>query len=570
MLHRDVKPSNLLIDLRGDLWVTDFGLARLQSEASLTMTGDILGTLRYMSPEQALAKRVIIDHRTDIYSLGATLYELLTMHAVFEEEDRGALLRQIAFGEPRPLRRLNPAVPRELETIVLKALSKDASSRFATAQELADDLRRYLEDRPIKAKRPTLSERAAKWARRHTAVVWSAVALLVLAVVGLSAGIVLVNQEKRQTERERDRATRAAADLELEDYSHKVDLAHHEILDDNPNLAESRLFGCPARLRGWEWNFVKRLAHLDRLTYDVHKRAVQCLAVSPDGQWIVSASGTAYDDAGKDDRAEVKIWDVDSGRERLKLDGDPLVGTVQCVAISPDGKWIATGGGYYKPELAARLTLWNAATGKQVRMWRGEGNTVMAVAFHPDGKTLAAGYGRYYGQEDATGDIRFFDVATGKETGEKLPGPVGGVNGLSFSPDGRRLAVAGYGCTDVWELATPRSTAKKQTLAGHSKWVYCVAFSPDGRWLATGSWDRTIVIRDAATLKVLTTIDGHRGLCLRPGFQSRWQDDRRGVREPERQGLGRGDRPGAGSDSRPHQLRLHRRVPSRRQSDHRR
>ena len=188
------------------------------------------------------------------------------------------------------------------------------------------------------------------------------------------------------------------------------------------------------------------------------------------------------------------------------------------MAVSPDGKWIATGGGYYKPELAARLTLWNAETGKQVRTWQGEGNTVMAVAFHPDRKTLAAGYGRYYGQEDATGDIRFFDVATGKETGEKLPGPVGGVNGLSFSPDGRRLAVAGYGCTDVWELATPRSTAKKQTLAGHSKWVYCVAFSPDGRWLATGSWDRTIVVRDAATLKVLTTIDGHRGFVYGLAF----------------------------------------------------
>jgi WD40 repeat protein/serine/threonine protein kinase len=511
VLHRDVKPSNLLVDPRGELWVTDFGLARLQGEAGLTMTGDILGTLRYMSPEQALGRPAAIDHCTDVYSLGATLYELLTLHPVFEDEDRGALLRQIAFGEPRPLRKLNAAVPRELETNVLKALEKEPGSRYATAQELAEDVRRYMEDRPIKAKRPSLSERAAKWARRHTAVVWSAVALLVLAVIALSAGIVLVNQERRQTERERDRATHVAEDLKVEDYSRKIDLAHHEIQDDNPGLAESRLFGCPARLRGWEWDFVRRLAHRDLLTYDIHTRAVHGLAVSPDGEWIVSASGITYDDASEDHRAEVKIWDVNSGRERLTLDGDPLVGTIQCVAVSRDGKWIATGGGYYHPRIAARLTLWNATTGKQVCAWQAKGGTVMAVAFHPDGKTLAAGYGRYYGQENATGHIQFIDVEKRVAFGEKLPGPIGGVNGLSYSPDGRRLAVAGYGCTDVWDLATTRSTAVRRSLAGHTKWVFGVAFSPDGQRLTAGGWDRTIVIRDAATLEVITTIDGHRG-----------------------------------------------------------
>src|SRR5262249_37303566 len=151
-----------------------FGLARLQSEASLTLTGDLIGTLRYMSPEQALAKRVIIDHRTDIYSLGATIYELLTLHPVFEGTDRQELLRQIAFAQPRPPRKLNPSLPRELGTIVLKALTKDPAGRYATTQDLADDLRRFLEDRPIQARRTSLPERVAKWARRHTAVVYSA------------------------------------------------------------------------------------------------------------------------------------------------------------------------------------------------------------------------------------------------------------------------------------------------------------------------------------------------------------------------------------------------------------
>src|SRR5262249_26082686 len=155
-------------------------------------TGDLLGTLRYMSPEQALAKRVVIDHRTDIYSLGATLYELLALRPVFEGDDRQELLRQIAFAEPRPLRKLNAAVPRELEAIVLKAPAKAPAGRYATAQELADDLRRFLEDRPIRARRPTLWDRTAKFVRRHTAAVTAALLVLTVAVVALAIGTVLI------------------------------------------------------------------------------------------------------------------------------------------------------------------------------------------------------------------------------------------------------------------------------------------------------------------------------------------------------------------------------------------
>ena len=158
IVHRDIKPANLLLDTRGNLWITDFGLARFQAEAglTLTLTGDLLGTLRYMSPEQALGRRELVDHRTDIYSLGVTLYELLTLQPAFGGRDRQELLRQIAHEEPAPPRRLNPAIPRDLETIVLKAMAKEPESRYATAQELADDLRRFLEHKPIQARRPTL------------------------------------------------------------------------------------------------------------------------------------------------------------------------------------------------------------------------------------------------------------------------------------------------------------------------------------------------------------------------------------------------------------------------------
>ena len=183
VVHRDVKPGNLMVDGRGHLWLTDFGLAQFQTDAALTMTGDLLGTLRYMSPEQALAKRVLIDHRSDLHSLGATLYELLTLEPAFGGTDSQEVLRQITFEDPRPPRRLNPAVPAELETIVLKAMEKDPARRYGTAQEMAEDLQRFLEDKPIKARRPTLRRRFAKWSRRHSTLVKVAAALTMIVLL---------------------------------------------------------------------------------------------------------------------------------------------------------------------------------------------------------------------------------------------------------------------------------------------------------------------------------------------------------------------------------------------------
>jgi serine/threonine protein kinase/tetratricopeptide (TPR) repeat protein len=188
VVHRDIKPANLLVDGRGNLWVTDFGLAHCRDRAGLTMTGDVVGTLRYMSPEQALGQRVLVDHRTDVYSLGATLYELLTLRPTHDGGNRQELLRQIAYEDPKPLRRLNPAVPAELETIVLKATEKGASDRYATAQDLADDLERFLKDEPIRARRPGPLRRLRKWSWRHreltvTAAVCSLVVLALLAAL---------------------------------------------------------------------------------------------------------------------------------------------------------------------------------------------------------------------------------------------------------------------------------------------------------------------------------------------------------------------------------------------------
>ena len=172
------------------LWVTDFGLAHCrQGQAGLTVTGDLVGTLRYMSPEQAEAQRIGLDHRTDIYSLGATLYEFLTLEPAFNGDDRHELLRQIAMEEPRPVRKVNKAVPAELETIVLKAMAKNPAERYATAQDMARDLGRFLRAEPILARPITLFARTRRWVRRRRRVMVSAGVALLAAVAVLAGSI---------------------------------------------------------------------------------------------------------------------------------------------------------------------------------------------------------------------------------------------------------------------------------------------------------------------------------------------------------------------------------------------
>ncbi|MDX2039454.1 MAG: protein kinase [Isosphaeraceae bacterium] len=198
ILHRDIKPANLMVDLNGRLWVTDFGLARIADDGGVTRTGDILGTLRYMSPEQALGRTVVIDERTDVYSLGVTLYELLTLEPAFSAADRHLLLHQVAACEPIPPSRIDRSIPRDLETIVLKAMAKDPIARYPTAAALAADLQRFLEDKPIQARRPHLFEQALKWSRRHRPVVVTA---LLICMFGLPIATTLIWLEKGQTEK---------------------------------------------------------------------------------------------------------------------------------------------------------------------------------------------------------------------------------------------------------------------------------------------------------------------------------------------------------------------------------
>jgi eukaryotic-like serine/threonine-protein kinase len=210
ILHRDIKPGNLLLDEPGQLWVADFGLAQVQGNPCLTLTGDIIGTLRYMSPEQALGKRVVIDGRTDIYSLGVTLYELLTLHPAVDGQDRQEILRKLAEEEPTPPRKLNSEVPRDLETVVLKAMAREPEGRYATAKDVTDDLRRFLEHKPIKARRPSPLDQAAKWTRRHRPMVASITAstflFLSLAIIVLASSNLRIQQEQKRADEQKERA----------------------------------------------------------------------------------------------------------------------------------------------------------------------------------------------------------------------------------------------------------------------------------------------------------------------------------------------------------------------------
>jgi eukaryotic-like serine/threonine-protein kinase len=257
VVHRDIKPGNLIVDTQGHLWITDFGLARCQSEAGLTVTGDLVGTFRYMSPEQALGRRAELNQGTDIYALGATLYELLTLEPVFAGNDRQEILQRIAFEDPRPPRRLRKEIPTELETILLKALEKQRDCRYATAGEMAEDLRRFLDDRPILARKPNIIEKAGKWARRHRVVVVSAVALLLLAVVGLTISTVLISGAQARTQaayallaQEQSR-TREAYELEAQQRSQAETNFRQawQAVDFFAHLSESELRDHPEKRR---------------------------------------------------------------------------------------------------------------------------------------------------------------------------------------------------------------------------------------------------------------------------------------------------------------------------------
>jgi eukaryotic-like serine/threonine-protein kinase len=563
IVHRDIKPANILLDAEGNVWITDFGLARLQDDAGVTMTGDLLGTLRYMSPEQALARRGYLDHRTDIYSLGVTLYEFLTLRPAIDGRDRQEILARIAQDDPIPPRRWNPAIPHELETILLKSPATEPRTRYGTAKELADDLRRFLENRPIQARRPSLVERVAKWARRNRSLVAVAAAMLLVSLILLGVAVVLIEGQRRraltnyrEAETQRGLAIDSARqvaekseELEWQLYVSLVNQALSEWSSNNVRPAEERLDACPRHLRGWEWYCVKHLCHLDLLTFREHTMPIVGLAFTPDGTRILSASnGDPAPDAGGP--GELKSWDTTTGRVLFAKDAPGIT----AVAMSPTGAFVATGdadgmitlrdpmdgkpiGALQWPQEEGRhaivglacdaagnrilsssntfsnimVDLWEVASGRRLGSWRFTDvkRKPVSATLSPDGDRIVSGF--------SDGTIRLWDAAAEREAREML-GHTGMVFAVAFSPDGSHLASAGLDrVVRLWDAATG---VLIRSLVGHTSIARAVAFSPDGRRLASAGEDAVVKLWDGQTGLEITTLRGHTGFVTRIAFRS--------------------------------------------------
>ncbi len=533
ILHRDVKPANLLLDTRGTVWVSDFGLVKEQGTEELTGQGDFVGTLRYMAPERFLGRS---DPRSDVYGLGLTLYEMLTLRPAFAASDRARLVERVQHEEPPRPRNLDPHIPRDLETVVLKAIAKDPGRRYATATAMAEDLRRFLADRPVKARRAATWERIWRWARRNPGLAASAALATVLLVViaaGSSAWTARLGSELLRT----TKAQRAEHDAKKDalDKLWRSHLARAQAgrfsrrpghrFDSLAALTEAvriaREVGVPAEgmdelrneviaclaladlrpgatsvaippgtsqhvfdrdYRRYALSDAKGAIRVFRLGDDRPfaslaglGRAPEALLLSPDGRFVAALSS-----------GELQVWDVDGGRPVFP---QPVPARPPSVFSGDSGRLMAIG-----PDDS--IGLWDLRTGRQICTLR-TGIAPYALAIHPEGHQVAVGY------REHAAVVEIWDTDSGRKMTELPAGNAGFVGAIAWHPDGRQLALGFEGRTGRVEIWDPAQRRLLVALEGHTQWVGGMAFHPRGELLVIVAGDGTSRLWDARTGKAL-------------------------------------------------------------------
>ncbi len=531
VLHRDIKPSNLMINSDGRLLVTDFGLARVDGDVALTMTGDVMGTMRYMSPEQASGRNDVIDCRSDVYSLGATLYEMITLQPLYPGSDHQELLRKRAEEAPVPPREINKAIPVDLETVVLKAIAKEPEDRYATAGEFAADLQRFIDNEPVRARRPSPTTRIWKWFQRHHAL---SASLVLLAVAGPLAAYGLyklatdeelavqyaatLGQQSQATPQERPTARAPGRYLPglIPEPTYLPKIGRWQLITSSPRgVMRSAVFSPDDKMIAVGESGNVRIYDVDLNLTKVlvgHTGHVSSIAWHPDGKRLASASWDGT----------VRLWTID-GVPTHVLNGH--VGEVNNVKWHPQGKLLASGGS------DGTIRIWSN-DGAPVEILRDHQSPVFSLDWTADGKRLASGGGvmATYPTQDA-GDtvVRLWDFEQAAVV-RRFEGHRLSVRCLQFSPDGRQFASAsgnldlgrpGEGSVRLWNVkeGTAGHVMRKPTEYGIDG-IETLAWHPRGRFIAAGGYSMHPCLWDTQTGTIDSDISTDNGGCISLAWSS--------------------------------------------------